>query len=212
MNNHLRIETIGNIASGKTTMAGIFGDSVGNILEDFRVNPFWEAFYADPVSNAFETELTFTLQHYHQIKTSADGEKSCPVSDFSLWLDAAYSEVTLQGNRLDLYRAVHDELVSELGYPHKIVYLDCPPDVLMNRIKSRGRPQEQSISIEYLEGIQAAIENQLEKLAKKGVEVITIDSNSIDFAHAERDISHVKDMIIKAAGQNTPVAGQEGMS
>ena len=69
--NDYRIEICGGIASGKTTLANLLARSnIDPILEDFQTNLFWRAFYADPAGTAFETEITFLLQHYHQIKTA----------------------------------------------------------------------------------------------------------------------------------------------
>ena len=66
----MRIEICGGIASGKTSLAKLLEEhTIGTVIyEDFKVNPFWEAFYNNPGEYIFETELTFTLQHYHEIK------------------------------------------------------------------------------------------------------------------------------------------------
>lgn len=195
MNVIARTEILGNIASGKTTIAGMFCDSLSVCIENFHANPFYAAFYSNPELNAFEAELTFTLQHYHQIKSSAISEKDSLICDFSLWLDAAYSEVTLTRNRLEIYRVVHKELISEIGLPKYVIHLECPSNEILKRIHDRGRKHEQSINIDYLEGIRAAIQDQLIILAKHGVEIITIDSNAIDFANEQEGISQVKEIL-----------------
>lgn len=66
----MRIEICGGIASGKTTLAKLLEENgIGKaIYENFEKNPFWEAFYKNPSKYAFETEIAFTLQHYHEIK------------------------------------------------------------------------------------------------------------------------------------------------
>src|SRR3954447_11075813 len=94
-----RVEICGGIASGKTTLANLLGSSERMVVrEDFSSNPFWRAFYDDPNNTAFETEITFLLQHYHQIKVATNLEKSF-ACDFSLLLDYAYAHVTLNGSR-----------------------------------------------------------------------------------------------------------------
>jgi deoxyadenosine/deoxycytidine kinase len=85
----LHIEVCGGIASGKTTFAGLMTRiGLKPVFEEFRTNPFWQAFYFDPAKYAFETEITFMLQHYHQIKKDQliMGKSIC--CDFSFFLDA----------------------------------------------------------------------------------------------------------------------------
>ena len=69
MKNGLIVEVCGGIASGKTTFAALM-TNIGLIpvLEDFKKSPFWEAFYRNPGEYIFETEISFILLHYHQIK------------------------------------------------------------------------------------------------------------------------------------------------
>src|SRR5262245_59019820 len=91
-----RIEIAGGIASGKTTLARLLGQSgrIKAVHEQFRKNPFFEAFYRDPAGTAFETELTFLLQHYHLQRKAMRLDGSYCV-DFSAVLDHAYACVTL---------------------------------------------------------------------------------------------------------------------
>ena len=72
------------MACGETTLVGLFeNEKAITLFEDFKANPFWEQFYVDPERFAFETEITFLLQHYSQIK-AASGSKEAIVCDFSL--------------------------------------------------------------------------------------------------------------------------------
>lgn len=65
-----RVEFCGGIASGKTTLTKLLQiENLTSVFEDFGKNPFYRAFYHDPVGTAFETELTFLSQHYHLEKS-----------------------------------------------------------------------------------------------------------------------------------------------
>ena len=133
-----RIEVCGGIASGKTTLASILpSSSFFPIFEDFKNNPFWEAFYSDPDKFSFETEITFLLQHYHQIIAS-EPQGEVIVSDYSFILDRAYVDVTLQGSTRYSFLAVYDEVINRLPPPALVVYLDCTPKVELERIRDRG--------------------------------------------------------------------------
>lgn len=95
----MRIEICGGIAAGKTTLAQLLSQlGIVGVLEDFQSNPFWKPFYADPAGTAFETEISFLLQHYHEIKAAAKRGATF-VCDFSLLLDLAYAHVTLSGGK-----------------------------------------------------------------------------------------------------------------
>ena len=78
-----RVEICGGIAAGKTTLARLLRSKILTpIYEDFKKNPFYDAFYEDPRRYAFETELTFLLQHYHQQKAMASKNRDF-CADFS---------------------------------------------------------------------------------------------------------------------------------
>lgn len=189
----MRFEIIGNIASGKTTLGTLMGKSIPSVFENFRENPFWESFYQLPEFYSFETELTFTLQHYHQIKNNISSGNNF-ICDFSLTLDRSYADVTLSNTRNKIYRDVLDELVDEVGLPDILISLKCTEDVLLNRIINRGRETEKSITIDYLESLTASIDKNI-KLLGNNVELIELDSEAMDFAHdqacAERIIEEV---------------------
>ena len=74
-------------------------------------------------------------------------------------------------------------------FTYKIIYLRAEPEVCIQRIKQRGRPEEKNISIEYL--------NKLHKYHEEWLidnkEVIVIDCNK-DF---ENNIEYQKEIIEK---------------
>ena len=200
VNENRRIEISGGIASGKTTLAQLLGRvGVPSILENFQANPFWEAFYADPVGAAFETEISFLLQHYHDIKTSIKQENafSC---DFSLLLDFAYAQVTLDNRKRAAFTAVFREILSELSAPGLVIHLICDPQVELDRIRQRGREVEQSIGVDYLDAVNQALDRVL---LEEGTawNILTIDSAALDFANDEADQNSVLEAVRFRLGQ-----------
>jgi deoxyadenosine/deoxycytidine kinase len=178
-----RIEICGGIASGKTTLAQLLATSgLIEVLEDFQTNPFWKSFYADPTGTAFETEVTFLLQHYHAIKSMPELTSGF-VCDFSLVLDLAYARVTLAGGRLDAFLRVLKEVHDELPPPDLLIYLNCNPSVELERIRRRGRNVESAITVDYLAKINGALEEQLQDEATRNV--LVIDSAARNFAQDE---------------------------
>ncbi|WP_181415476.1 deoxynucleoside kinase [Nitrosomonas sp. Nm84] len=189
-----RIELCGGIASGKTTLANLLGRlGVNPILESFQANPFWRAFYADPIGTAFETEITFLLQHYHQIKTARKNGNTI-VTDFSIYLDLAYAHVTLPQDKREIFLSVYREVEKELGAPTLLIHLQCDPEIELKRIRERGRDVENSITVEYLQQINTQLEKILNEKAhlKK---LLVINSSLLDFAHEEDIKQSVLDQI-----------------
>lgn len=180
------IEICGGIAYGKTTLAHLLRDtSLTTVLENFEENPFYSAFYQDPNAVAFETEVTFSLQHYHQIKRALiSGDSFC--TDFSPYLDLAYSRVNLRGEQLGAYLRVYDVIRKEVGHPSVLIHLHCDPEIALSRIRRRGRSAELGITLEYL----VALDDAIEAIMNASTDVtciLTLDSQLLDFVSNDHD-------------------------
>jgi len=179
-----RIEVCGGIASGKTTFASLMKKINLNIIyEDFIRNPFWKAFYRNPGKYIFETEITFLLQHYHQIKDGIESDKKF-ICDFSFLLDIAYAKIGLTGTKLKAFECVYDEIRNEVISPHLIVYLKCDAKTELERTRKRARDEESSINLDFLDSLNKALHKEVKK-NQDTTPVITIDSGKKDFANDE---------------------------
>lgn len=189
-----RIEICGGIASGKTTLAKLLqGANLNSVFEDFRKNPFYHAFYRDPIGTAFETELTFLLQHYH-LEKSAVLNKTPFCADFSTVLDHAYGSVTLTPDKLRLFLLIHKNIESELPSRSLLIYLRCPPEVELQRIRRRRRRAERTISLAYLSKINDALDARTKSLTRSE-KVLVIDSDAVDFSRESRAQAFVRRQI-----------------
>jgi len=181
-----RIEICGNIASGKTTLARNFANcGLTAVEEKYLSNPFLESFYTNPAYFSFEAEITFLLQHYHAIKTTH--HNGTLVCDYSLTLDKAYADVTLAKNRQQIFFNIVNELEAEIGQPSQIIYLKCPEEVLLRRIRERNRSFEASIDIRYLQALSKAIATRMDSVAKN-VDVLEINTHEINYVSGIDDI------------------------
>lgn len=199
---HRRIEICGGIAAGKTTLCRKIAPFLKRVeFEDFQKNPFWRLFYQDADLHAFETEITFLLQHYSQIKTFGDMSSSVAV-DYSFLQDKAYARVNLSGRRLEAFEAVYRYIMEEILPPVLIVHVQCSPGEELKRIQGRARTEEKSIGIAYLDALNRAIALAVDEI-RMSIQVVEIDSAALDFAHnpeAERRV--VSDVL--AAGRVLP--------
>ena len=189
----MRIEICGGIAAGKTTLASVLTNhNLETVYEDFTKNPFWNAFFTDPDLFAFETELTFLLLHYHQLKLSTTKRIVC---DYCFTQDASYADLDLTGIKKRIFVESYDEVMKELGQPDLIVHLTCSPEIQLQRIKARARSEEASVSIEFLENLNVALVARLNALIGK-VKIITIDSSVINFSKSAVDKKDVVNQVI----------------
>lgn len=180
----LIIEVCGGIAAGKTTFAALFGSSyLEPLFEDFKKSPFWEAFYCNPGKYIFETEVSFVLLHYHEIKKALETDINL-ICDFSFLLDLAYAKVGLTGTKLEAFECVLGEIRKELPKPNLIVYLECDAKTELERIRARARKEEELINLEFLDGLNKAVHREINTI-QTSIPVITIDSSKKDFANVE---------------------------
>ncbi len=183
-----RIEICGGIASGKTTFASLFNrQNLTPLFEDFKKSPFWKAFYRNPGKYIFETEISFILLHYHQIKKALEKKnRKYLICDFSFLLDLAYAKMKmgLTGTKLSAFECVLNEIQKELPKPRLIVYLKCDAETELNRIRKRARSEEISINLEFLDTLNKALQKEVAKIQDPR-KVITIDSGKKDFANVE---------------------------
>lgn len=157
-----RIEICGAIASGKTTLTQAFSKfGYSADLEDFTRISMLDDFYADPLSVSFETEISFTLQHYYQIKKALQGREHV-IFDFSSVDDYAFALAILNEKEMGIYNQVFDYIIERIGKPQKLIRLCASTDELLLSIKNRGRQNEQGISsvslLKFEESLGRAIE------------------------------------------------------
>ncbi len=150
----------GCIGVGKTTLArnlaNLFNYDV--LLEQPADNPFLEKFYKDPKSTALPTQLFFLFQRANQLESLRQSDIFEPVriADFLIEKDQLFAKVTLDSDELNIYHQVYEKLLINPPRPDLVIYLQAPLSILADRIRQRGIPSEQHISIDYLNALNDA--------------------------------------------------------
>ena len=150
----------GPIGVGKTSLvrrlAGRFGTAT--LLEQAEENPFLERFYRDPQAAAFPTQLHFLFQRSRQLAGLKQGDlfRRGLVADFMFEKDRLFAALNLDHHEFALYEQVYGRLAIDAPPPDLVVYLQAPVEVLLARIHKRGRPQEATITADYLQRLCAA--------------------------------------------------------
>ena len=85
-------------------------------------------------------------------------------------------------NTIQLYFEYFDRLNKDTRQPDRIICFQCSDlDVLMGRIRNRGRKEEQSIPVEFLEGLNGYYSAFPQSVkAKYGIKVMTFDVTHFD--------------------------------
>jgi len=152
------IAIVGCMASGKSTIAKLLSDKLGYkyFEENFTGNPYLERYYEDPRRWAFANEVWFMMEKAQQSYNIAWYQGST-VQDSPLVSVVYFSAAMRNAGCLDLED--YSLIVRAFNYiydvtpkPTDFVYLKVHEDVVMDRIKSRGRAFEQSEEVgrEYI--------------------------------------------------------------
>lgn len=183
----------GPIGVGKTTLVTRLAEATNarTVLEVFEENPFLADFYADRGRYAFQTEMFFLLSRYRQQETFAQvdlfGQMS--VSDYLFTKCRLFASLTLSDHELTLYDRMYSILSTQVPKPDIVIHLNAPLDVLLSRIKQRGRSYERNMDPEYLERLRSLYMQYFQHY--EDTPLLSIDTTDIDFTKDDRAVEDV---------------------
>ena len=150
----------GPIGVGKTTLAALLAEefSARTIFENVEENPFLNEFYKDRKRNAFKAQLYFLLSRYQQQSEliQIDLFQKTTISDYLFAKDRIFASINLDETELYLYDQIFRVLNPRIPTPDLVIYLQADTDVLLKRIKTRGKAYEKGIDVDYLDRVVTA--------------------------------------------------------
>ena len=179
----------GPIGVGKTSLAQRLADEFGSslLLEHVEDNPFLERFYQNPREAALSTQLYFLLRRTKQLQEFKQTDIFSPVrvADFLIEKDRLFAQVTLNASEYELYEQVYSHLTIDAPKPDLVVYLQAPVEVLIQRIRKRGRGYERLIEAIYLEQLNDAYAKFFYDY--ENAPCLIVNASEIDFINNDKD-------------------------
>jgi len=195
---HRYIVVEGPIGVGKTSLTRTLSKRLNarSVFELVEENPFLASFYQDRNKHAFQTQLFFLLSRFKQQQELFQQElfSQVTVSDYLFAKDRIFASITLDPNELALYERVYEHLGPRVMKPDLVIYLQARLDVLLARIRKRGREFERKFDPEYLAELARTYNDFFHRYDE--TPLLVINTSDIDFVESERDFEE----LIRAIG------------
>ncbi|MFO7639116.1 MAG: deoxynucleoside kinase [bacterium] len=184
---HIAIEGV--IGVGKTVLAERLAKRLNAklVLEEVEDNPFLDRFYQDLRGYAFQTQLFFLLSRHRQQRELAQlglFEENV-VCDYLFEKDRVFAALNLTDHELALYDRVYGMLADEVRRPDLVVYLQARTEVVVSRIRKRGRPFEAGIDPDYIDRLSDAYNSYF--MRYEAAPVLIVNTERTDFVASQED-------------------------
>ncbi|MGQ0505428.1 MAG: deoxynucleoside kinase [Myxococcaceae bacterium] len=189
----------GPIGVGKTSLTNILAQKFSGrrVMEVVEENPFLSSFYTDRTKYAFQTQIFVLLSRFRQQQELFQQDLLNPitVSDYLFAKDKIFALLNLDQNEMALYNRVFDALGTRVMKPDLVIYLQARIDVLLARIKKRGREFERKFDPQYLEDLVKAYNEFF--FHYSDTPLLVINTSDIDFVNNEDDLHNLLNVIKK---------------
>lgn len=196
----MHIGIAGNIGSGKTTLTRMLSEHYGWTpkYEAVTYNPYLEDYYKDIPRWSFNLEMYFLEQRFKDVLEIARSKETV-IQDRTLFegvyifVANNYEMGNLSKRDFDTYMGMFNLLMSLVSPPDLLIYLRCSIPHLVSQIQKRGRGYEQSISLDYLKGLNDRYEKFIAEDYKG--HVLVIEADDLDFENRPEDFAHITDKV-----------------
>jgi deoxyadenosine/deoxycytidine kinase len=195
----MHIGVAGNIGSGKTTLTRMLAEHYGWTpqYESVTYNPYLEDYYKDISRWSYNLETYFLAQRFKDL-LEISRSKDVIIQDRTLFegvhifVANNYAMGNLSKRDYETYMDLFGVMAQMAGEPDLLIYLRSSVPHLVSQIQKRGRDYEQSISLEYLKGLNDRYEQWI--AAYKG-RVLTVETDTLDFQNRPEDFAQITDRI-----------------
>ncbi|MCQ2313315.1 MAG: deoxynucleoside kinase [Paludibacteraceae bacterium] len=194
------IAIAGNIGAGKTTLTNMLAKYYGwePRFESVGFNPYLEDYYKDIKRWSFSMEIYFLQQRMQDLNAVAKANHTI-VQDRSIFegvhvfVNNNYRRGDLSDRDYHTYMELFHTMEPLMPLPALMIYLRKSVPTLIGQIQKRGRECEQSLQIDYLQGLNERYEDFI--FHQYPGKVLVIDSDELDFEHNPEDFRKIVNKI-----------------
>ena len=195
----MHIGIAGNIGCGKTTLTRKLSEHYGWTpkYEAVTYNPYLEDYYKDIPRWSYNLETYFLAQRFQDVLDIAKS-KEVIIQDRTLFegVEIFVANNHDMGNLSDrdyeTYMQLFRLMMSMVAPPDLLIYLRCSVPHLVEQIQKRGRDYEQTMSLEYLSGLNERYEQWIARYEGR---LLVIDADHLDFENRPEDFAFITDKI-----------------
>ena len=195
----MHIAIAGNIGSGKSTLTQLLAKHYGwePRYESVDDNPYLEDYYRDIHRWSFNLEVYFLKERFRDLIDIQQSQHTV-IQDRTIF-EGVYIFVAnnkalgnLSERDYNTFMELFNLMMSMVKLPDLLIYLKSSVPHLVSQIQKRGRDYEQSISLEYLAGLNTRYD---EWIASYEGNVLVIDADRLDFKERPEDFAYITDRI-----------------
>lgn len=194
----------GPIGVGKTAVVERLAERLDatTVLEEWGQNPFLKGFYDGAQGAAFQAELFFLLSRYRQQQELRQRSlfNQVTLADYVFEKSKLFAYLNLEDAELLIYEKLYGLLAEAAPKPDLAVYLQAPTEVLMKRIRARGRPEEAHLSEDYLAEVNRAYNHYFFHYSQSPL--LVVNTADVNFARSDQDLEDLLRQI-RSMGKGT---------
>jgi len=158
------------------------------LLEEWGQNPFLKGFYDGAPGAAFQLELFFLLSRYRQQQELRQRSlfNQVTLADYVFEKSKLFAYLNLEDAELPIYEKLYGLLAEAAPRPDLAIYLQAPTEVLMKRIRARGRPEEAHLSEDYLAEVNRAYNHYFFHYSQSPL--LVVNTAEVNFARSDQDL------------------------
>jgi deoxyadenosine/deoxycytidine kinase len=206
----------GPIRVGKSTLAQIIAAQMNaqRVIEP-EDNKFLTSFYEGDAGAAFQTQFSFLISRFEQLKALEAGPASQKriVADYIFEKDKLFACINLTDAELEIYNRYYNHFREHLPTPDLVIYLQASPEVLKKRLQKKNAPGEAGVSEDYIEEVAKAYEHFFFHYTAS--DLLVVNTNDIDFVDRDQDLKELLRRLnepIKGTQYYLPLSGEAAAS